>query len=692
MAVTNPVKVKAANITSANIVSFVDGLDERGEYNASPTSFTYGRNIMVDSSGNVSHRYALRKWLPSAEGMNGELSPVYYNGQTYFFIADDGEVKYIQEGDSSWTACGGNNSVTTTPGTITTFLRVNDVLLILNDKDNSRYVDLATMEVVQFTYVDDPTSTLTATGTGITTSGAFKLYYAITYNGDGGGETNIGPILSQSVNKSRSVWKGDGTEYLTISFNDTPPASATSRNLYMAQAIEGTTPQASDLVRIATSIPIADTSFSDDGQIPFDIRAGLAPIDNTTAGVKCPYGQEQNGLAILYGDPDNPYTLYFSGRTETGISFAAGQGAVQYHLNQGTNYYPTSVIGFRNNQNIPSLFVLSSNTKGVGKQSILTQKTITYGNNTITYWDAEEMNTGASGVRSPYGVVSYLNQLLFPSAEGITSIKTEANLQNVLSPNIISEKVNKTYSSISYRNFDKIVTAAWDNKIAFAVPSRGYNFNNQIMIYDLSNKDRPKWYIWDIEADWIGTMTPPDQSAFLYIRKGKHFFRLRESYVAQDEDETGASLPFPTTVETTLLATSQTRNSFFAVNQAVSYMAEFVGKLTMTVTYVNQRGKTKTKVKEFTNGTHRRNMIAGWSNPYLLYGTGKSPYQSWSGQLPINREGFVQKTNRRIKMRLPNPVVNEMKIRIDSDFEDTSYRLVNATFEGISVGIIGDIV
>src|SRR5690606_13497489 len=140
-----------------------------------------------------------------------------------------------------------------------------------------------------------------------------------------------------------------------------------------------------------------------------------------------------------------------------------------------------------------------------------------------------------------------LNQLIFPGAEGITSVRTEANLQNVLAPSIISEKANKTYKSISYRNYNKIVTAAWDNLIFIAVPSRGYPFNNQIMVYDLTNKDRPKWYIWDIEADWIGTMTPQDQSAFVYIRDDNHFFRLIEGYTAQDEDSQGRSVTFPTT-------------------------------------------------------------------------------------------------------------------------------------------------
>lgn len=692
MAIKDPVKVKAANINSVNIPSFIDGLDERGEWNSSPNSFSYGRNVMVDSSGNVVHRYVKRKWLPDSEGMNGEISSVYYNNHTYFFIADDGKVKYIEEGGSAWIDCGGTNSVTTTEGLMTTFLRVNDCLIVLNGVDKLRYIDLSNLQMVVFSLVADPVSILTATPTVITGTGPFTVYYGITYNGTGGGETATGPILSKTVSKSRSTWKTDGTEYLTINFNDTPPVGATSRNLYCAIALQGTTPVPSDLAMLRANIPIGDASFVDNGSIPFDIAYNTAPSENSTDGIICAYGQEQHGTAILYGDPGNPYTIYFAGITETGISFGSNNGAQRYPLNKGTNFYPSVVVGFRNNQNIPNLFVLSSNTEGIAKQSILSKKTITYGNTTIDYWDADEMNTGASGVRSPYGVCSYLGQLIFPSAEGITSIKTEANLQNVVLPDIISEKVRVTYSTISYRNFEKIVSAAWDNKILLAVPSRGYNYNNQIMVYDLTNSDRPKWYIWDIAADWIGSLTPQDQSAFLYVREGNHFFRLKEGYAAQDEDSDGLSQPFPTTVTSSLLATSPTRNSFFAINQVVAYMAEFIGQVTMTVTYINQRGKTKSKSKVFTNGSVTRNRVAGWSSPSLLYRSAYSIYQRWSDQLPINQDGYTLKANKRLKMKLPNPVVNEMKVSITSDYQDTSYRLVNETFEGINVGVIGDIV
>ena len=277
MAVKDPVKVKGAAIVSSDMMSLDGGLDERGDYNAAPNCFSYGRNAMVNSSGNGTKRLSKKKWLPNSVGFNGEISTVYYNGQVYYFIADNGKVRYIQDNGTAWIACGGTNVVTTTTGVITVFMRVNNWLLVLNGTDEMRYIDLTTFNMVQFTFVADPTAAITAVATGITASGSFKVYYAYTYNSDGGGETAISPILTQAVSKSRSTWKSDGTEYLTLTFNDTPPAGATSRNLYAAIALQGTTPVASDLAMLMNNIPLASASVVDNGSLGFNISFNTAP-------------------------------------------------------------------------------------------------------------------------------------------------------------------------------------------------------------------------------------------------------------------------------------------------------------------------------------------------------------------------------------------------------------------------------
>lgn len=693
MAVPDPIKVKSATISSSDVLSFAGGLDERGDYNIAPDSISYGRNTMINSANNATKRLSKKKWLPDSVGFNSEVATVYYNGELYYFIADDSKVKYCQDNDTTWTNCGGSNAITTTEGVITTFMRVNDILFCMNGVDELRFITLSTLQMTQFTFVNDPTSTLTCAATGITGSGPFNVYYAITYNSDGGGETAIGPIKTQAVSKSRSTWASNGTEYLTITFNDTPPVGATSRNLYAAIALQGTTPVASDLAMLKANIPTGTASFVDNGSIPFDISYNTAPDTNSTAGIKASAATMAGSIPVLYGDPDNPYDLYFGGLTDDGVSFGSNNGAQRLPLLKGTNFYPTSVVGFRNNQGIPNLLALFSGTEGVSKQQIISQKTLTYGNATLTYWGADDLNAGASAVYAKYGVVPYLGELQFPSSDGITSIKTEQSLQNVLAPSIVSDPISKTYKTIKSASFDKIVGTAWNNLVAWTAPTRGYNYNNQILIRDLTNKNKPKWYIWDLAVDWIGTISPPNRDSFMYIRQGNKFFKLIESYVAEDENSDGTSTPYPVVIEGNLKAFSQGRNSYFAVTQAVFYLAEFIGTVTIQVSYVNKKGKIKTKTKTFTNGNHGRNLFGGWGNPRLLYQSWNNRMINWSTPLPLSGEqNNTLKAVKRCRIKLPNPVVNEVKFKVSSDLSNTSFDLIMANFEGVNIGVIGDIV
>lgn len=694
MAGDKPVEVKgAAIVTPIQITSFDAGLDERGDYNIPPDAISFGLNGMINSANNFTKRLSKRKWLPDSVGFSSEVSTVYYNKEIIYFIADDGVVRYARVNDTSWTVCGGTNSITTSPGTITTFLRVNDILLCMNGVDELRYIDLATLNMVVFTHVADPVSSITAAATGITASGPFNVYYGFTYNSDGGGETAVSPILSQAVSKSRSTWSSAGTEFLTLTFHDTPPAGATSRNLYAAIALQGTTPVASDLALLKSNIPTSSASFVDNGSIGFNIAFNTAPDTNSTAGIKATAGIMADSVPVLYGDPDNPYNIYFGAYTDDGVSFGANNGAQTLPLLKGTNYYPTSVVGFRNNQNIPNLLALFSGTEGVSKQQIISQKTLTYGNTTINYWGADELNAGAGALYSTYGAVAYLNQLLFPSADGVISIKTDTRIYGVLSPTIVSKSIAKTYGTIKNANFNKVITAAWNNLIFYAIPSRGYDYNNQIAVYDLNNIDKPKWYLWDLPVDWLGSISPPNTASFMYIRQGNKFFQLVDSFVAEDENSDGTTTPFPVTVETALVPSVEAKNGFFAATQAVVYVGNFIGTVNVEVTYIDKKGKSHTKQKVFTSGSFARNIFGGWGNPRNLWRSFNNRVINWSTPMPLaNDANSSVKTVERLRIRLPNRVVNEAKFKVWSELDNTSFDVVNCVIEAVNIGVIGDIV
>jgi hypothetical protein len=683
-------KVPQREITSLDIVSFDGGRDERYPQSAEPNTFTVSRNAIVTSQGLLTHRPSLKRWLPDTVGAVHQVYPVLYNNTTYYIVADDGKIKYMENGDNAWTDCGGSNTITTGGGTINTFLRIQDKVLILNGVDKLGYVDLSNFEVVKFTPVNDPTNAPTVTATVITASGSFKIYYAVTFNSTVG-ETALGPILSQAVSKARNTWKEDGTEFLTVARNNTAPAGAVSWNLYVSLAPAGASIQPTDMLPLAVGLDLTVTSFVDNGSIPINLSRGTAPQDNSTDGPAAKFGIETNGRPILWGDSSEPYTLWIGGDGEYPLDFTPTNGGYRLELNKGTNYYPMSVVGFRNGQGTPSLTVLFSNTQGLSKQSIIEQQTVTYGNFSFVVWTTTEQNYGASGVAGPYAVVNYQGALIFLAADGPMSMDTEASLQNVLSTRKIGNQIEKTYRSINPEYLGNAVGCAWGNIVYFTVPSRGFDFNNEILMYDVTNKQKPKWYSMDIPAQWIGVVSPSDRQAFVYVCQDNHIFRLQEGFVAVDDNPNGTLQAFPVEARGTFAGLNQAHNNFTAIVQAMFYFVDSIGTVNLEVTYRNGN-EFETEQLVVDLGEYTTSPSGGWGDTQYLYQTGDTTVNMWGEIAILSDATGAQKRDIRVPIELGGVVTNEMQWRVYSDLINTSWTLRSVSYEGVNIGIKGDLV
>ena len=689
MAVLKPEKVKQREITSFDIVSFDGGRDERAPQSAEPNTFSSSRNMTVTSQGSLTHRHSLKQWLPDLVDTVHQIFPALYGGEMYYLVVDEGKVKYIQTGDVAWTDCGGTNVATNGTGIVNTFLRIQDKVLVLNGTDKLRYIDLSNMEMVQFTAITDPASYPTGTATGITTSGSFKIYYGVTFNSTVG-ETAISPILSQTISKARNTWDGDGTEYLTIARNNTAPAGAVSWNLYMSLAPAGASIQPTDMLPLAVGLDLTVTSFVDNGTIPVNLSRGTAPQDNSTDGPAAKFGIETNGRPILWGEPAHPYTLYIGGDGDYPLDFTPTNGGYRLPLNEGTNYYPMSVVGFRNGQGVPSLTVLFSSTQGISKQSIIEQQTVTYGNFSFVVWAATEQNYGASGVAGAYAVINYQGALIFLSADGAMSMDTEASKQNILATRKISDKVGETYKSISAEYLHQAVGAAWGDVVYFTVPSRGFSYNNEILMYDVTNKAKPKWYSMDIEAQWIGVVSPSDRQAFVYVCQDNHVFRLQEQFVATDDSPDGTLVAFPVEARGSFAGLNQAHTSHMAIVQAVFYLLDAVGTVEIGVSY--RDGNTiKTKKKSVDLGAYTSSASGGWSDTQYLYGTGSGTYNQWSDIAVLDNTTISKKRDIRVDLPLGGVITNEMQWYIYSDLINTSFTLRSVSYEGVNIGTRADL-
>lgn len=683
-------KIPPAKISSIDIVSFNGGLDQRGAANIQPNSFAFGQNVMLTPQGLATHRPGLRRWLPDTVQPAGQAFPAFYNGVMYYITADNGVIKYCIDGASTWTNAGGSNTITTT-GVVNTFMRVLDRVLILNGTDYLSYVDLTTMNVVTLALVADPTLAPTSVPAVLTTGG-YKIYYAIWYNGVGG-TTNSTPILTQTISKIREQWVVTTGEGITVTDPNTRPAGATSWNLGISTKAAGGTIQLSDILPLAIGLNIGTTTFFDNGSVTPLTNAGLAPIINTTAGPRAKYGVEIEGRAFLFGITGDPYAVMIGGDDIYALNFTPTNGGYRLILNKGTDFFPNGIIGFRNGQGVPSITVLYSSVSGLSKASIIDQTTVSLGTYSMTVWGSVDQNYGASGVSSPYAVINYRGTLIFPSVDGITSIDTSKLRFNVLTAVRVSDPIIDEVGSIKTSLLPQIVGTAWGNRIMFVVPARGFNTNNIILVYDMTIKDAPCWYTYDISAQWIGTVSPPGSPGFSYIAQDNHFFRLDTNYVAQDESSTGLLVPFPVRMLSAQIGTNAAHNGYFAVVQAIYYLEAWVGSVDLIVSWRDyQSGIMKTKVKTVSNGTYTQSTSGGWSSSgYLFNQVLPTTVLAWSDTDIITGAQTPQKINKRVAIPLSNIVTNELQAGFAINLNNSATILRSVSFEGQPLGVSPDV-
>jgi len=630
--------------------------------------------------------------LPDAVGTVYQVFSALYGGVVYQIIADDSKIKYIVEGDTSWTDCGGDNTVDTSDGVVTTFIRVLDKVLILNGEDNLGYVDLSNMEVVHFDHVDDPASAPTGALVGGLTSSPYKVYYCISYNSVAG-KTESSPILTQGVSKIREQWAADGSQGVTITDPNTRPAGALSWNVYLATAPAGGTIQLSDMLPIALGLDINATTFTDNGSITQLTNAGTAPDTNTTVGPKAKYGIEIEGRPFLFGITDDEYAVLIGGDNEHALEFNESNGGYRLVLNQGTNFYPMSVIGFRSGQGVPSITVLFSNTEGLSKQSIIEQSTVSLGTFSATVWGSTEQNYGAAGVSSPYAVVNYRGLLALPTTDGILKLDTQASLQNVLSASRISDPVIDEVSTIKTELLNQIVGTAWANKVMFSIPARGFNYNNEILVYDVTRKGAECWYAFDIRSQWIGVVSPLGSAGFVYVVRDNHFFKLQESYVAQDDTAEGTTEPFSVEITTALVGANAAHDGYYAVVQAVFYLRDFVGTADLVVRWRDrQSGKMKSKTKTVSNGTYKKSSDGGWSDTAYQFNQNlPTTVLRWGEIAPLSDAQTPQKQDQRYRISLNNVVTNELQATVAINLDNSGLIFRSVSFQGQPLGISADI-
>lgn len=642
---TSPPKIKTISLKQwqKGVVSALD--DGR-----TPTDgLRSGGNIMLDQDGTVRPRPSLSSYGPQPTGtVLGEIAEFRVRSGLSFTnymismqnVAGTTNIYVAQGDDTSWTVCSAG--VTFDNSAKAHFLQIQNKVLIMNGTDNLAYLDLSDVSTVtKYTALSNAGApTIVNQGSTDLTTGTkpFTLYYAVTANSSVG-ETAAVSTGSIAVNLDRDFW--DRTKH-SLKVTWSAVTNARSYNIYCGIAAAGAgTPT---LYRIATGLSADSTTFYDDGSYGFQL-INVAPTTNSTAGPKATRGAVINGRVFLVGDYSNPYYVWYGGDFGYELDFSPSNGGGFAPVGNGTTELPIAVKSFHQGKGDPGILVLTQNTNGHGKRYFLSPNSITYGNVTIAYYDVME-DSGIDGTDSPDGVITYDNNIYYPSRDGFKTTGTKPQLQNVLSTDKVSDTIQKDISSLNTSSMSNCVGLAFEGRLYWSLPYASES-NNEIWVLDLDRQGA--WMKpWNVGADWMWLYNDNDGRTHFCVLVNNSIYEFSDSSYTNDD-----GVVVRTSGNSGQISFSEDGRIWGHLLNVIFVLLRPQGTFQAFVSGQGDSGAIQqVGSSEFTPATS----IGGWSEPL------------WSWSKPQRTWGQITSVPTAI-----NSATQEVKIEVDEDLQWFSY-------------------
>lgn len=526
---------------------------------------------------------------------------------------------YIRKDSDAWIVCNGKTYDLTAD---CHFSQVDDKVLITNGVDNLSYLDIPTKTVIPFTAVNTP-SGLTTTEAAALTGTNFSLSYKVTSSNQG--ESAASAAVVETVDTIRGNWNGT-TEYVDITADRETGASY--YHIYLNDASTTTSGQWEYIGSVRDPGSGATWTFRDTGSVSPDYTR-TAPVGDSSIGPKAKRSSVVNGRVFLIGDPDNPRDIIFGGDTlgnEINFSPYGGGGTTQ--VGAGGKEVPVKVVSFRTGRGEPAITVLCQSTGGRGKRYILTPQSITIGSTPISYFQVDEDN-GEDGTDAPDGVISYQDALWYPSLDGFKSTYTKQQVQNILSTDKVSGKIQPDVDNISLAYLDKCVGVAYKGRLYWSLPV-GSTTNNQIWTLDLERGRG--WMLPRIaNVDWLMVYEDNTGSTHLIALSNNEIFEFSYSALTSDD-----GVAFGTYARSGIIKFSKDGMDWASVIDVTFVLLRPRGNINLTVSGLTEDNESSQAIG--ANAYSAVTDIAGWGE--LGWGLG-----GWGETVTIpDSTGITRKT------------------------------------------------
>lgn len=406
-------------------------------------------------------------------------------------VAVAGGKAYKSTDGGSWTEITG---ATFTSGTQCFFIQISGYLYIANGVDNLARYNGTTLST--YNSINAPTG-LAGTRAGLS-DGTISEYAEVTAINEIG-ETVGSTEAITTVNKVRDQW----TTGEKITWNWNAVSGASSYQLYISEVAGNET--------LVASSPT--NSYVDDGSVAINPYVE-PPLSNTTAAPKF-RSMEISGNRIWgTNDPDNPYTVYFSGTGQDMGKFSDFFGGGWVNLERGGRETPKAVKHYQSGTGDGRATILCSTPEGKGAVWQISIASATVGDYSFSVPTAVKV-VGSSGTDSQLSVIADNNNIWFFNRRGFFTLGPEKNYYGILRTNELSSRIRPYVRGLVGSKIDKVCGYFYDAKIFFSVPTSSSG-NNRIIYYDT---ERMNWVVdWSIGAKQFLEYTDTSGNThFLYV-------------------------------------------------------------------------------------------------------------------------------------------------------------------------------
>lgn len=349
----------------------------------------------------------------------------------------------------------------------------------------------------------------------------YRAYYIVSYVNDfgetigsGGTDFETDPqyvdIVLEDSNDPLGLWHNSvRVDVLTV--DDTLSHNARVR-VYRALTPDYLPPNVTNYV-LVKEFPVSDgpQSFKDDGS--FQGLLKTPQLANSTGGLPCRWIYEVDGRLWALGVFPEHQKIYYSGSAPVDSDypqFFTGEGGY-FYVAYGTSYQPVTIRRGRADDGQICNFTLLSGPNGKGRRFNIQSLETTYGDSAIFQYYGSEQH-GDEGAYSTFGVVDYLNSILYPSPGGFKSSGLRAQYTGDNITASIDNAISDAVGDISYATFKNMYGTIYDHKAIW------HTGPASMLVFDA--RVGGSWTYWTMVHDWFGSLTVGSEKDALYLVSG----------------------------------------------------------------------------------------------------------------------------------------------------------------------------